>query len=95
MWGLKYSHTSNLYIKLSLGLRSTLRSILSNATEINYPRALFVRRTTDAKANRPMKDMIHWILYEELRFLLTGSQTEPVLQLRLNEFLGKSLEQIR
>ena len=55
-----------------------------------YPRSLFVRRTSDSKANRPMKDMVHWILYEELRFVLSGDQLESELQHDLNAFLGKS-----
>ena len=57
--------------------------------EVGYPRALFVRRTVDARANRPMKDLIHWILYEELRFILTGEIMESDLQQQLNTFLGK------
>ena len=68
-----------------------MKSILVNAVEIGYPRSLFVRRTVDARANRPMKDMIHWILYEELRFIMSGAQTESVLQQSINEFLGKCL----
>ena len=72
-----------------LGLASGLKSILTNAVEIGYPRSLFVRRTVDARANRPMKDMIHWVLYEELRFIMTGDQMESELQHQLNAFLGK------
>ena len=66
-----------------------MKSILTNAAEIGYPRSLFVRRTVDARANRPMKDMIHWILYEELRFVMAGEQMESELQHQLNAFLGK------
>ena len=66
-----------------------MKSILTNAVEIGYPRSLFVRRTVDARANRPMKDMLHWILYEELRFVMSGEQMESELQHQINAFLGK------
>ena len=66
-----------------------MKSILINAAEIGYPRSLFVRRTVDARANRPMKDMIHWVLYEELRFVMSGDQMESELQHQINAFLGK------
>ena len=55
-----------------------------------YPRSLFVRRTSEARSNRPMKDMLHWVLYEEIRFILSGDQLESELQHDLNSFLGKS-----
>ena len=54
-----------------------------------YPRSLFVRRTSESRSNRPMKDMMHWIMYEELRFVLSGDQLESELQHDLNAFLGK------
>ena len=54
-----------------------------------YPRSIFVRRTSESRSNRPMKDMMHWILYEELRFALSGDQLESELQHDLNAFLGK------
>lgn len=72
-----------------LGLASSLKSILANAVEVGYPRVLFVRRTVEARANRPMKDLIHWILYEELRFILSGEMLESELQQKINSFLCK------
>ena len=72
-----------------LGLSSELKSILANAVAIAYPRSLFVRRTSESRSNRPMKDMLHWILYEELRFVLSGDQLESELQHDVNAFLGE------
>ena len=57
--------------------------------EVGYPRALFVRRTVETRANRPMKDLIHWLVYEELRFILSGNLLETKLQYQVNSFLGK------
>ena len=71
-------------------MASELKSILANAISMAYPRSLFVRRTSEARSNRPMKDMLHWVLYEEIRFILSGDQLESELQHDLNSFLGKS-----
>ena len=62
---------------------------MANCVQINYSRSIFVRRSTEARANRPFRDMLHWIMYEELRFVLDGTQTQPLLPAKLNEFLGK------
>ena len=79
----------NLLKTCDLGLSSELKSILSNAVAVAYPRSLFVRRTSESRSNRPMKDMMHWILYEELRFVLSGDQLESDLQHDVNAFLGE------